>query len=50
VNHTYVEQVLVPTLSRGDIVPMDNPPAPKADGVRQSTEAAGCELLFLPPQ
>ena len=45
----YVEQVLVPTLSPGDIVIMDNLPAHKADGVRQAIEAADCELLFLPP-
>jgi transposase len=45
----YVEQVLVPTLAPGDIVIMDNLPAHKADGVRQSIENAGCELLFLPP-
>lgn len=45
----YVEQILVPTLSPGDIVIMDNLPAHKADGVRQAIEGAGCELLFLPP-
>lgn len=45
----YVEQVLVPTLSRGDIVVMDNLPAHKADGVRQAIEGVGCELLFLLP-
>ncbi len=31
----YVEQVLVPTLSPGDVVVMDNLPAHKAEGVRQ---------------
>lgn len=45
----YVEQVLVPTLSPGDIVIMDHLPAHKADGVRQAIEGAGCQLLFLPP-
>jgi len=30
----YVSQVLVPTLSPGDIVVMDNLPAHKAEGVR----------------
>lgn len=37
----YVEQVLVPTLSPGDIVIMDNLPSHKADGVRQAIEGAG---------
>ena len=45
----YVEQVLVPTLSRGDIVIMDNLPAHKATGIRDAIEAAGAELRFLPP-
>jgi transposase len=45
----YVEQVLVPTLSPGDIVIMDNLPAHKAAGVRDAMEAAGASLLYLPP-
>ena len=45
----YVEQILVPTLSRGDIVIMDNLPAHKATGIRDAIEAAGAELRFLPP-
>lgn len=45
----YVEQVLVPTLSPGDIVVMDNLPAHKAEGVRQAIERAGAELHYLPP-
>ena len=45
----YVEQVLAPTLSSGDIVVMDNLPAHKAEGVRTAIEAAGAELRFLPP-
>ena len=45
----YVEQVLVPTLSPGDIVIMDNLPAHKLAGVRRAIEAAGAELRFLPP-
>ena len=31
---TYVEQCLVPTLERGDIVIMDNVPSHKVDGVQ----------------
>jgi transposase len=45
----YVEQVLVPTLSPGDIVVMDNLPAHKTAAARQAIEAAGAELRFLPP-
>ncbi|MER8461279.1 IS630 family transposase [Mesorhizobium sp. M1300] len=45
----YVEQVLVPTLSQGDVVVMDNLPAHKAAGVRDAIEAAGASLLYLPP-
>jgi transposase len=45
----YVEQVLVPTLSEGDIVVMDNLPAHKAAGIRAAIEAVGATLMFLPP-
>ena len=45
----YVEQVLAPTLTPGDVVIMDNLPAHKAAGVREPIERAGAELLFLPP-
>ena len=45
----YVEQVLVPTLTPGDVVVMDNLPAHKAEGVRQAIEQAGAELHYLPP-
>ena len=45
----YVEQALVPPLSRGDIVVMDNLPAHKPLAIRQAIEDAGAELRFLPP-
>jgi len=45
----YVEQVLAPELSPGDIVVLDNLPAHKVAGVRQAIEAAGARLLYLPP-
>jgi transposase len=45
----YIEQVLVPTLSPGDIVIMDNLPAHKPVAVREAIEAAGAELRCLPP-
>lgn len=45
----YVEQCLVPTLERGDIVIMDNVPSHKVDGVQAAIEAAGATLRYLPP-
>lgn len=45
----YVQQVLVPTLTPGDVVIMDNLPAHKTEGVRHAIEGAGCRLLYLPP-
>jgi transposase len=45
----YIEQVLVPTLTIGDTVIMDNLPAHKVPGVREAVEAAGANLLYLPP-
>ena len=44
----YIEQVLVPTLTPGDIVIMDNLPAHKHDAIRQAIERAGAELRYLP--
>lgn len=45
----YVDQVLGPTLSPGDIVIMDNLPAHKPTCIREAIERAGAKLLFLPP-
>jgi len=45
----YLERCLVPTLTPGDIVVMDNLPAHKNDRVRRIIEAAGAELRYLPP-
>jgi len=45
----YVEQVLVPTLSSGDIVIMDNLGSHKSRAVRHAIRAAGAKLFFLPP-
>ena len=44
----YVEQVLAPTLHKGDIVFMDNLRAHKIVGVREAIEAVGAELEYLP--
>jgi transposase len=45
----YVRQVLVPTLSPGDIVVIDNLSSHKSHPVREAIEAVGAKLLFLPP-
>jgi len=45
----YVRQVLVPTLTPGKIVVMDNLSSHKIEGVRQAIEATGAELRYLPP-
>jgi transposase len=44
----YVEQCLVPTLQRGDIVIMDHLNVHKVAGVREAIEAAGATLRYLP--
>lgn len=45
----YVEQVLAPTIGPGDIVILDNLPAHRAAGVRDTIAARGGCLRFLPP-
>lgn len=45
----YVDQFLVPTLRKGDVVVMDNLPAHKVAGVREAIRAKGASLLYLPP-
>jgi transposase len=44
----YVEQVLAPTLRRGQVVVMDNLTAHRAERVRELIEGRGCELVYLP--
>lgn len=45
----YVEQFLVPVLSPGDVVVMDNLAAHKVAGVREAIAAVGASTLYLPP-
>ena len=45
----YLDQVLCPKLTPGDVVIMDNLSAHKVRGVRERIEACGAELLYLPP-
>jgi transposase len=44
----YVEQMLAPTLSPGEIVSMDNLSSHKVKGVREAIEARGASVLYLP--
>ena len=45
----YVEQILAPTLSPGDIVILDNLGSHKGKAARAAVRARGAHLLFLPP-
>ena len=45
----FVERVLVPALSPGDVVVVDNLSSHKGSRVRGLVEAAGATLLYLPP-
>ena len=45
----YVETLLAPTLSPGDIVVLDNLASHKVKGAREAIEKAGATLMFLPP-
>lgn len=45
----YVEQQLIPTLSLGDIVIVDNLGSHKSRAVRDAIRDAGARLWFLPP-
>jgi transposase len=44
----YVRQALAPTLTKGDIVVMDNLSSHKVGGVKEAIEAAGASILYLP--
>jgi transposase len=46
---TYVARVLVPELTPGDIVVMDNLSSHKGPRVGEMIRAAGASLLYLPP-
>jgi transposase len=46
---TYLEQILCPKLKPSDVVVMDNLSTHLMDEVRERIEAAGAELIYLPP-
>ena len=45
----WVDQFLLPTLKRGDIVVMDNLGSHKGIAVRKALRTVGAKLFFLPP-
>jgi len=46
---TFVQEALVPTLRPGMVVVMDNLASHKVAGIKESIEAAGCRVVYLPP-
>jgi transposase len=46
---TYLREALVPVLSAGDVVVMDNLASHKHPHVRELIESRGAKLLYLPP-
>lgn len=45
----YVEQILVPTLSPGDLVICDNLSSHKSSEVREALQEVGADIAYLPP-
>jgi transposase len=45
----YVQQVLAPTLRKGDVVVLDNLGSHKGKAARAAIRARGAHMLFLPP-
>ena len=45
----YVEKMLAPTLTKGDVVILDNLGSHKGKRARNAIRARGAHLLFLPP-
>ena len=45
----YVEQVLTPDISPGDVVVLDNLAAHKVAGIQGAIQAVGVHLLYLTP-
>jgi transposase len=45
----YVEQVLAPTLAKGELVILDNLGSHKGKSARNAIRAKGAHLMFLPP-
>lgn len=45
----YIEQCVVPTLTAGDVLFMDNLSAHKVAGIKELIEACGAHVIYLPP-
>jgi transposase len=45
----YVNQILLPTLKKGDIVVLDNLSSHKVAGVMEAIESVGAKVVYLPP-
>lgn len=45
----YVQNVLAPTLRRGDILVLDNLPAHKVAGIREAVTKRKAQIFYLPP-
>lgn len=45
----YIEKVLAPTLSPGDVVVLDNLGSHKGRAARAAVRARGAHMIFLPP-
>lgn len=45
----FCRDILVPTLSCGDLVVMDNLSSHKVKGVREAIESVGASVVYLPP-
>lgn len=45
----YVKEILVPSLSPGKVVVLDNLSVHKVSGIREAIEAVGARLEYLPP-
>jgi len=46
---TWIEKVLIPELSPGDVVVLDNATFHKSEKTRKLIEGVECRLIFLPP-
>lgn len=47
--NAWLKQVLIPELKPGQVLILDNATFHRSEASKKLVEAAGCELLFLPP-
>lgn len=45
----WLEKCLMPQLSEGDVIILDNASFHKGESIREIVEEAGCEIWYLPP-